>query len=94
MKMRDLTLERMKFAAEGSRISCQEEFMAAIFSRLLPVFLFGSAYASEPQDVPPQAGMATIVIFLVLFIGLCAGFFAYLWWNEKKRKEGEANPKD
>lgn len=66
--------------------------MASFLSRFFPLFLLGSAYAAEPQDLPPQASMATVVIFMVLFIGMCVGFFVYLWWKEKKRKEGAENP--
>jgi membrane protein DedA with SNARE-associated domain len=68
--------------------------MIASLIRYLPVFLIGAACAAEPQDLPPQAGTATVVIFLVLFFGMCVGFFVYLWWREKKRKEEAGESKN
>jgi len=68
--------------------------MASFLARFIPLFLLlGSAYAEEPHDLPPQASMATVIIFAVLFIGMCIGFFAYLFWNEKKRKQGAGEHK-
>jgi hypothetical protein len=60
--------------------------MIASLIRYLPVFLIGAACAAEPQDLPPQAGTA--------FFGMCVGFFVYLWWREKKRKEEAGESKN
>jgi hypothetical protein len=69
--------------------------MATFLARLVPLFmLLGSAYASEPQDLPPQAGMVSVIIFLVLFVGLCVGFVAYFFWKERKPKQGDQELKE
>ena len=63
--------------------------MAKVLSWLLPVLLISSAYA---QAEPPteKASPVTVVIFLLLFVGSIAGYFAYIWWNQrKKRQRGE-----
>lgn len=66
--------------------------MARLLSFVLPFLMYGSAFAEEPQDLPPTVGTGGIVLFLVLFVGMCVGFFVYLWWSEKKRKEREGKP--
>ena len=67
--------------------------MARILSLVLPFLIYGSAYASEPQDLPPQVGMAGVVTFVVLFVGMCVGFVLWYLWSEKKRKEREGKQK-
>ena len=59
--------------------------VAVLYSLLLSLPL----YAEEVKDVPPpeQTNVVGIVIFFGLFIGLCAGFFGYMWWRHKQGKE-------
>jgi uncharacterized BrkB/YihY/UPF0761 family membrane protein len=40
---------------------------------------FGATYGS----------VATVVIFLVLFVDSCAGYFVWVWWNERKKRQLE-----
>jgi ABC-type uncharacterized transport system permease subunit len=42
-----------------------------------------AAAASEPVD------MVYVVLFGILFFGMIAGFFVYLWWQEKHRDTSE-----
>jgi hypothetical protein len=60
-------------------------FIAGIYSLLV----FCSAYADEVKDapIPDHANVLGIAIFFILFIGLCAGFFGYMWWRHKHGKE-------
>ena len=63
--------------------------MVKTLSRFVPLLIAASAYA---QAEPPteKASPVTVIIFLLLFVGSCAGYFAYIWWNQrKKRKSGK-----
>ena len=67
--------------------------MAKVLFGFFPFFMVCSAYSQTPgADAPAdKASMLTVVIFLLLFAGACVGYFVYVWWNEKKkrqRKEG------
>ena len=67
----------------------QDRVMAKVLYRLLPLLIAFSAYA---QAEPPteKASPVTVIIFLLLFVGSCAGYFAYIWWNQRKtRQRGE-----
>jgi flagellar basal body-associated protein FliL len=62
---------------------------------LLPVLVASSAYAqSSGAEAPTEkAGPVTVIIFLVLFVGSCVGYFAYIWWSHRKARleaEGKA----
>jgi hypothetical protein len=62
--------------------------MAKLFSALFLFLLSFGAYADAPADAPiPATNMVGIVIFGLLFVGMCVGFFWYLWLNERKRKQ-------
>lgn len=61
-------------------------FLSGIF-----LFLVSSlAYAQDnggPANAPVETvGMVWVVLFIILFIGVCVGFFVLLWWNERKRQ--------
>ena len=63
-------------------------FLAGIF----PLLVFCSAFAQDAKDppIPTEMNIVGIVIFLVLFVGSCVGFFVYLIWGDKnKKKDGE-----
>ncbi len=50
-------------------------------------FLFASAHAQAPEPAVEPNTLAT-AIFLVLFVGFCAGFVWMVWRNkDKKTKE-------
>ena len=44
--------------------------------------------ASGPAET---VSIVYVVIFGVLFFGMIAGFFVYLWWNETKKTPGDGN---
>ena len=69
--------------------------MAKVLSGFFPVLMVCSAYAQTPAaDAPAaEANILTVVIFLLLFVGSCVGFFAYIWWNERKRRQREKGEK-
>jgi len=48
----------------------------------------------EGARVPPSETVSVVfvVIFGILFVGMIAGFFWYLWMNERKRKPGGDEP--
>ncbi len=48
-----------------------------------------SAFAEDVKDapIPEHTDVVGITIFFVLFIGLCVGFFGYMWWRHKNNKE-------
>jgi hypothetical protein len=63
--------------------------MDRVIAALLPLFMLGSALAEDVKDAPPPetTDVMGITIFLVLFFGMCIGFFAYMWWRHKHNKE-------
>ena len=69
--------------------------MARLLSGLFPVFMVCSAYAQTPAaDAPAEsANILSVVIFLLLFVGACVGYFAYVWWNEQKKRQREKGEK-
>ena len=60
----------------------------ALFS-LFPLLIAASAYADA--EVPAEkASPIVVVVFLVLFVGGCAGYFVWMWWEQKKSRQQEA----
>ena len=49
-------------------------------------FLFASAHAQAPEPAVEPNTLAT-AIFLLLFVGFCAGFVWMVWRNKDKKKE-------
>ena len=56
--------------------------MTRLIAALYPLFIAFSAFAEDVKDapIPDHTDVLGITIFFVLFIGLCVGFFAYMWW--------------
>jgi hypothetical protein len=50
-------------------------------------FLALAANMEETANAPPveTVPLMYVVLFVVLFLGLVIGFFAYLYWNEKRK---------
>ena len=60
----------------------------------VPLFLMScaalAANLEEGASTPPVEVVSVwfVALFLVLFFGMIIGFFVYLWWNDKNRKQG------
>jgi hypothetical protein len=65
--------------------------MNRLISGIFPLLVFCSAYATEAKDppIPTETNVIGIVIFGILFVGGCVGFFVYLWWVDKHKKQNE-----
>ena len=50
------------------------------------LLMLGSAFAQEPKDLPPTVGITGVIIFLVIFFGLCIGS-VWLWLRSEKKKK-------
>ncbi len=63
--------------------------MTRLIAALYPLFIAFSALAEDIKDapIPEHTDVLGITIFFVLFIGLCVGFIAYMWWRNKHGKE-------
>jgi flagellar basal body-associated protein FliL len=59
--------------------------MPKLLPWLFPVLVASSAYAQAEPPVE-KAGTLTVIIFLVLFVGSCVAYFAYMWWNQRKNR--------
>lgn len=63
--------------------------MSRYLSAMAPFLVVCSAYAQdEGAGIPPAETVSVVwvVVFGVIFVGSIVGFFAYLWWNERKQK--------
>jgi CHASE2 domain-containing sensor protein len=73
----------------GRAALTQDRVMFKTLSRFLPLLIAFSAYA-QTEAPTEKASPLIVVIFLVLFVGSCVGYFAYMWWNQRKsRQRGE-----
>jgi len=68
--------------------------MYRILSSAMLFLLSCPAFAAIREDVAQSApaetvSMVYVVIFGVLFFGMIAGFFIYLWWGESHKKPDE-----
>jgi hypothetical protein len=63
--------------------------MTRAIAGLYSIFFALAAFADEVKDAPPpeHTDVVGIAIFFGVFIGLCVGFFAYMWWRHKNNKE-------
>jgi len=63
--------------------------MTRLISGLCSLLVVCSAYAEEVHDapIPETTNVWGIAIFLILFVGMTVGFFAYMWWRSKHGKE-------
>ena len=63
--------------------------MKRLLSAICALMVIASAYAVDVKDAPPPetANVMGIALFAVVFVGLCVGFFAYMWWKQKKDDE-------
>ena len=63
--------------------------MNRLISGLCTFLVICSAYAEDVKDapIPEHTDVVGITIFFLLFIGMCAGFFGYMWWRHKNNKE-------
>ena len=66
-------------------------YLSAIFLFLMPFLAYADVHDAPP---PTEMNVVGIIVFLVLFVGGCVGFFAMVWWNDKKKpKQGETAQK-
>ena len=63
--------------------------MTRLVTGLYSFLLFLPAFAEDVKDAPPpeHTNVVGIAIFFGLFIALCVGFFAYMYWRHKNNKE-------
>ena len=59
--------------------------MARVLSGFLLLLLLCSAYAEDAAV--ESSGLASTIIFLILFVGSCVGFIWLVWRNEQKAKQ-------
>ena len=57
-----------------------------MLKRLLPLLFLAAPFLARAADDAPseQASPVAVILFLVVFIGGCIGFVAYVWWTRKK----------
>ena len=67
--------------------------MARILLAAYTLIAIGSAYAVDVKDAPPSVGIGGIILFLLLFVGMCVAFVWMVMRADKKRKAEEAAAK-
>ena len=65
--------------------------MARLPSALCMLLACSSVFAQTAPAAAPaeESNMLAVIIFAVLFVGLCVGFVALMIRNEKRRKASE-----
>jgi hypothetical protein len=59
--------------------------MLRLISRLSPALASVTAYAQSTAEAPVEkANGATVVLFLLLFVGMCVAYGVWAWRNSKK----------
>jgi hypothetical protein len=54
---------------------------------LMPSFALAAMQDEAAASAPSETvSVVYVVVFAVIFVGMIAGFFIYLWWNEKHKK--------
>ena len=63
--------------------------MNRLIAALYSFFIAFAAFAEDVKDapIPEHTDVVGIAVFFILFIGLCVGFFGYMWWKHKHGKE-------
>ncbi|MBM3356715.1 MAG: hypothetical protein FJY54_03200 [Betaproteobacteria bacterium] len=70
--------------------------MRSFFSGIVLFLVYCSAYAQRAMDEGVNAAPADtvdviwVVLFGVVFVGMIAGFFWYMWINDRKHKPEES----
>jgi hypothetical protein len=79
-------LRSADLGARGRTTDRSEAMARVLFPLFTILALFSALARSAAADAPAeQASSVTVVIFLVLFIGSCVAFAAYVWWNGRKK---------
>jgi hypothetical protein len=63
--------------------------MRSLFFAMASLLVTSLALAQErgTDSAPPETvSVIYVVLFGVVFVGMIAGFFIYLWWGERKQK--------
>lgn len=63
--------------------------MSRIVLAALSCFLASLALAADEavSSAPAETvSIVYVIVFGIVFVGMIVGFFAYLWWNESRRK--------
>lgn len=67
--------------------------MSRYLSALVSFLVAGSVYAQDEiagRGPPTETvSLVWVVVFGVIFVGMIVGFFLYLWWNERKKKNDD-----
>ena len=66
--------------------------MSIYLSALVSFLVVCSAYAQdEGMGGPPAETVSVVwvVVFGVIFVGMIAAFFVYLWWRERGSKKSD-----
>ena len=63
--------------------------MKRVLAGFLFLLLSLSALAQTAPEPPAEkADMMSVVVFGLLFVGACVGYFVYLWWGQRKERKG------
>jgi len=63
------------------------KFLSAISLFLMSCCAFAATKEMEGASAPVETvDMIYVVIFVIIFVGLIAGFFVYLWWGDRNKK--------
>ncbi len=58
----------------------------ALLVLMFPQILLAAAQEEAVHAPSEPVSMVYVVVFALIFFGMIAGFFVFLWWNEKHKK--------
>lgn len=65
------------------------KFLSGIFSFFVSCLAYAQTREAPPDAPLPETNVIGIILFLLLFVGLCVGYGWYVWRGERKRRREE-----
>ena len=66
--------------------------MRSMLFTLVSLLAAAAAFAQDEaaSSAPPETvSIVYVALFALVFVGMIAGFFIYLWWHEREVKPGK-----
>ncbi len=62
------------------------KLVSALAFFLAPFLAYAAVHEEAAPPPPPDTSPWAMIIFVLLFVGMIVGFFAYMWVKDRNRK--------